>query len=117
MTKAQNHPVALELSSEEQPGPENAVDLTKQEFVGEISELDKLIHTMMSRGENMVKKGNLMTKAYMCQVCGKEGLITVIKNHIEANHIEGISIPCNLCENKFRSRVALKMHKMRQHIQ
>ena len=59
----QNYPVALETSSEEQHGPENAVALTKQEFVGEIGELDRLIHTMMSRGEHFVKKGNLMTKA------------------------------------------------------
>ena len=45
-----------------------------------------------------------------CKICGKEGKGNAIKNHIEANHIEGIALPCSLCEKTFRSRNALKMH-------
>ena len=50
-------------------------------------------------------KGNgngRMVKVYVCQSCGKEGTRPHIKNHIEANHLEGISIPCNICERTFR---------------
>ena len=39
--------------------------------------------------------------AYLCKVCGKEGRDHHIKDHIEANHLEGIIIPCNLCANCF----------------
>ena len=52
---------------------------------------------------------------YSCKVCGKEGVYGHIKNHIEANHIEGVSIPCTLCEKIFRSRPALKNHNLTHH--
>ena len=39
-----------------------------------------------------------------------------IKDHIEANHIEGIVIPCNLCDKTFRSRNALRLHNRLHHI-
>ena len=38
-----------------------------------------------------------------------------IKKHIESNHVEGICVPCNLCEKTFRSRDSLRMHKRRNH--
>ena len=43
---------------------------------------------------------------YVCNVCGKESKQGNMKNHIEANHLEGISVPCNFCEKLFRSRNA-----------
>ena len=92
--------------------------LSKHEFLGNMQELDQYIETMMSRGDNMVKKGGrkkngewLMGKAFICQVCGKEEVFrTNIKNHIEANHVEGIVIPCKLCEKTVKSRNALTQH-------
>ena len=33
-----------------------------------------------------------------------------MKDHIEANHLEGISVPCNLCEEVFRSRHSKANH-------
>ena len=88
-----------------------AVALPKQEISGDMKELDDKIETMMARGQNMVRKSPTeMTYAYVCQVCGKEGRKHVIKDHIEANHLEGICIPCSLCEKTFRSRNALGHH-------
>ena len=87
------------------------VALPKLEFSGELSELDGKIETMMVRSETMVRGPNKnMIKAFVCQVCGKEGQKTNIKDHIEANHLEGISIPCSLCEKTFRSRNAFRQH-------
>ena len=41
-----------------------------------------------------------MTKAYVCQVCRKEGQWVNIRDHIETKHIKGISIPAAfICEN------------------
>ena len=58
---------------------------------------------------------------YRCILCGKTSNGTSaqsrqqIQYHIEANHLEGISFPCQLCEESFRSRNALKCHKYAFH--
>ena len=44
---------------------------------------------------------------YKCKVCGKTDVCGNLKMHIEANHLEGISIPCNKCEKTFRYRDAI----------
>ena len=53
--------------------------------------------------------------AYVCKMCGKEARQGAMKDHIEANHLEGVAIPCNLCDNTFRSRSALRQHMTKQH--
>ena len=63
----------------------------------------------MEKSQNKVADGSQI--AYRCKVCGKEGFSTQIKDHIEANHIEGIVIPCNLCDKTFRSRNNFRQHK------
>ena len=75
----------------------------------------RLSFAMMEKSQNKVANGpNKSTFADLCKVCGKEGRGRDIKDHIEANHLEGIIIPCNLCDKTFRSRNALRLHK-RQH--
>ena len=92
-----------------------ALSLSMNEFSGDMNELDSKIDTMMGRGETMMSNGpNRMSKVYVCQVCGKEATRTNIKDHIEANHLEGITSPCSLCEKTFRSRGSLR-HHMRNH--
>ena len=76
--------------------------------------LDEMVKSMMEKSESKHASGH--QKADRCKVCGKEGMGSAIKDHIEANHIEGIVIPCNLCEKTFRSRNALKLHKRSYHI-
>ena len=93
--------------------PERAVALPKEEYSGELQELDKTIKSMMVLGENMLPSGR--QRASVCKVCGKEGQHGSIKDHIEANHIEGIIVPCNICEKTFRSRASLRHHKINQH--
>ena len=94
---------------EENPS-DMSVALVKERFSGEIQELDDKIKSMWM----MIKKDG--QRVYVCQMCGKEGRVTTqIRDHIEANHIEGISLPCNFCEKTFRSRAALRMHKSHNH--
>ena len=51
-------------------------------------------------------------KKTKCNVCGKEDARNRIKEHIEINYIEGISLTCTFCKKKnFKSRAALKSHK------
>ena len=77
------------------------------DFTGDLQELENQTNSMMVK---MPKKIN-GKQLYRCKLCGKESEHkTNIKNHIEANHLEGISIPCNLCEKTFRSRNSLANH-------
>jgi hypothetical protein len=93
---------------------EGTVAVPNQTMYGETQELDEQIQTMISRGQNLMSNGN---RAYICQVCGKEGQVSNIKDHIEANHIDGISLPCNTCGKIFRSRNALRQHNDKNHKQ
>ena len=90
---------------------ERAVALTSS-FSGNIQELDQKCNSMM---EKTLKKRADGLPVYRCIVCGKEAKNGDLKHHIEANHLDGISIPCNICEKTFRSRNAMKTHKHRDH--
>ena len=61
----------------------------------------------------MMVSDNGLGRARICKVCGKEGSWKHIRDHIEANHIDGISIPCDLCGKSFKSRNNLSAHKSR----
>ena len=73
----------------------------------DFAELDKMVNSLMEKSENYVsgqRKDGKRAFASICKLCGKEGNGVDIKRHIEANHLEGTSLPCNFCENTFRSR-------------
>lgn len=56
-----------------------------------------------------------LRRGFSCKVCGKHGDSGTIKDHIEAIHLEGISLHCNFCKTMLKSRSSLKMHKRRHH--
>ena len=99
----------------QQIDPEMTIAIPNQQYSENMKELDGQIETMMGRGESMITVGNQTRKAYACKVCGKEGQRINIINHIEANHMEGIAIPCNLCGKVFRSRSSFRKHTNNQH--
>ena len=74
---------------------------------GELEGLNEKVKAMLEKSHNVAANGK---KLFICRVCGKEGEYMNVKRHIEANHLEGVSIPCNLCEKTSRSRHALTMH-------
>ena len=54
---------------------------------------------------------------FQCSLCEKVFKTKQqCQNHIEARHIEGISIPCHLCGKAFRSRNRLATHKTKEHV-
>ena len=75
--------------------------------------LDRNVKSMMAFSENMINK----SRARICKECGKEGQMISIMNHIEANHMPGLSIPCNHCEKILNTRHALKQHFRKFHAQ
>jgi len=79
--------------------------------ITDTQELDAKVKSMMTKSENIFQG----RKADICTVCGKEGLGRNIIDHIEANHLEGVSIPCNSCGKIFRSRNAQRLHNAKNH--
>ena len=96
------------LTSEEELLNVKTLAVSNISYSGELQDHDDKIKTMMIIGQNMTQGGR--QKAYVCQVCGKEGYKTQIRDHIEANHVEGVSVPCKTCDKNFRSRNALRQH-------
>ena len=91
------------------------------EFSGDLQALDEKVKSMMGTSQNMIPKEKRadgtprFVKASICNMCGKEDLATSIKNHIEAKHLEGISLPCDHCDKTYSSRSSLVSHKSRFH--
>ena len=84
---------------------------------GDLLQLDETVKSMMESSQNMFQDGNRRRQGKQCKVCGKEGRATDIMRHIEANHLEGVSIPCDHCDKICRSRNALHLHVSKQHRQ
>ena len=77
-----------------------------QNFITEdLQELDEQVKSMMENSLNMVQVGKRQKRAKICKLCGKEGPPTTNSDHIEAHHLDGVSLPCNNCEKTFRSSV------------
>ena len=101
----------------EQAASEKALARTDQATNNtNVEDLDQQVKSMMVFSENVNPYSKNSGRARICKVCGKEGGMADIMNHIEAHHIAGISIPCGLCGKIFKTRKNLRAHKYyRQH--
>jgi len=99
--------------TEPEPSVEGTVAVTDYTVATNLQDLDDKIKSMIEVSENIInsKQG----RARICKVCGKNGTLGQIRNHIEANHITGVSHTCNICGKTARSRHALEMHKSTYH--
>ena len=79
----------------------------------DLEELDRKVKSMMAFSENYDERQK--RKARICKECGKEGQMANIMQHIEANHISGLYIPCNYCEKTLSTRNALDHHVRKSH--
>ena len=73
----------------------------------DVQDLDAKVKSMMTKSQNIVHG----RKADKCKSCGKEDTSTNMKFHIEANHLTGVSLPCNYCEKTFKTRNSWGRHK------
>ena len=76
-----------ELNPEGNLSNELTVALSNQNVSGEFLELEEQIKALIGRSDNMLRNGNRTIRAYVCQVCGKEGFSRSIKYHIKVHHI------------------------------
>ena len=97
-------------------------DLVVQNQSGtDLQALDEKVKSMMEKGQRMIaiaKRANgtfQQATSVICKVCGKEGRWHVIKDHIEFNHLDGISIPCGHCDKTFSTRHSLRKHTRLYH--
>ena len=88
-----------ETAQRHAPGNKNKTLAIPENNSGDFQELDERLKSMMEKSQNRIADGRFADR---CKVCGKEGQGRNIKVHIEANHLEGIIIPCNLCDKTFR---------------
>ena len=89
--------------------------LSVQNFVsGDVQELDAKVKSLMEKSQNIASNG---TRASICKVCGKEGQWVAIRDHIEVKHLEGVTLPCNVCGKIFRSRRILSRHKCSDNVE
>ena len=72
-----------------------------------MQKLDEKVNSMMAKS---IEKSNPGMPVYICNACGKEGQHTQVSDHIEVEHLEGVSIPCNFCGKFFRSRHSKAVH-------
>ena len=79
----------------------------------DLDELDTKVRSMMAFSDNRID--NKRERARIYNVCGKEGERTSIIRHIEANHINDISIPCNICGKINKTRHGLRVHNRIYH--
>ena len=96
--------------------------LIPSEISADLQVLDEKVKSMMEKSPNMIQCGKqtiggapMRATLRICKVCHKEGLSTSIRDHIEHNHLEGICIPCGLCDKTFSSRHTLSKHKSSFH--
>ena len=59
-------------------------------FSGNFEELEETVKSMMVKSTNFVANRKARAYADICKVCGKEGLGSAIKQHIEVNHLDKI---------------------------
>ena len=102
LTEYSDYLVTHQADNATRPRSENTVALNDMKISVGMNELDRKIKSMMRLGENLGTGSWAGRKVYVCNVCGKEGQCGTIKDHIEANHIDGVSHPCNTCDKTFR---------------
>ena len=89
------------------------VALETNSTVANNQDLDHQIKSMMTMTD--IKTANGEKYLASCNICGKQTASNNMPSHIEANHIDGISHPCDICGKTSRSRHALATHKHSYH--
>merc|ERR1712129_105782 len=101
---------------ESSPPLEGTVAVTDYTVAADLQDLDDKIKSMIGFSENKIGRGAKPNQnAKICKVCGKEGLMYQIREHIESMHISGISHTCIICGSVAKTRHSLRTHNYKFH--
>ena len=87
------------------------------------TKVDRAVSVVAEQGTNVYEEAKravdqIVMKvgdSWVCKTCDKSAKTNCqIRKHAEI-HIEGLSFPCQLCGDTFRSRIALSNHKINKH--
>ena len=108
----------LRLDNRETVAHQNLkVKLSNDHQLAKVGNDDVKIYMSQEDKQNLDTKVNQYVERsedglFYCNVCGKSAKQKiVVKNHVEAKHLEGIEIPCPICGKIFRSRPCLRVHQ------
>jgi len=97
---------------ESSPPQKGTVAVSDYTVAADLQDLNDKIKSMMEVSENFDARNR---KNRICKVCGKEDSFNHISDHIESQHITGVSHTCNICGTTTRSRKTMAQHKRRNH--
>ena len=89
--------------------------------ITDLQALDVQVKLRMEKGQKMIPNGKhangtpRQATSCICKDCGKEGLWSVIRDHIEANHLHTVALPCAFCSKTFSTRNTLNGHNSKFH--
>ena len=75
-----------------------------------VSEIESVVESFMRKADSE------LGLVWECTQCGKTSKKkSNIKEHVEANHIQGLQIQCPMCQRIFKSRASLRIHNFNVH--
>jgi hypothetical protein len=77
--------------------------------------LDCLLKNYMERVE-AGPQGGVMWQCGVCQKTYPHSRSSNLKDHIEANHLGDLALPCDRCDKTFSTRASLRMHVKKKHV-
>ena len=85
--------------------------VTKDNSDDYLQQLDEKVKSLIEKSAKRMSVGKSQTRVCVCKICGKEGQWVAIRDHIEAKHLEGVSLVCDQCGKTSKSRHGLRLHK------
>ena len=84
----------------------NSVSAALQDLGAQIKSMMTVTNVRSANGRGFIAT---------CNIFGKESPSNDLPQHIESNHISGVSHACNICDKTSRSRNGLASHKKIYH--
>merc|ERR1712129_156230 len=107
------HPDCFVGKEEPVPHVEEVIVAPDLTVAADLQDLDDKIKSMMTFSDKYTDGSP--GRCRVCTVCGKEGAMANVFNHIEAHHITGVSHTCDECGKLFRTRDSLRGHARKFH--
>ena len=110
LNRVQQANKSLRFQPEQMSKSESTV-VTKDNSDDYLQQLDEKVKSLIEKSAKRMSVGKSQTRVCVCKICGKEGQWVAIRDHIEAKHLEGVSLVCDQCGKTSKSMHGLRLHK------